>query len=880
MQKTIRILLYDEEDTLASELHKLLERYPEAELQIASHINDLIICLDDMQPHIIVVNDKISSYESLTALALLKRRRLGVPHVIMYDASHAIKELRNSGLGGFVQLIDEIKLFLDTIGDSNQAEMESFKKTTRNEMPLLAEIVKEFCDLVFILNEQGEISGWAKNEFSLLPAIRIGGTIVETLTMLMGRNEVLSILDSLQTNTPKEFEITCEDEGKRSYFAVRIFPIASGEKLLSLQDLTSIRQSESQLIHRNKLLETLPLGIILVNLDDKITYANHYAFSLCTRSRSDIYGKNLEESIPMLFPTENSFEIKQVLFAEGAWSGEIYIKLSDETQQLFQLRAMLQKSMHDKVNGIIYLFEPKEGRFAAQYQHIVENIAEGVFILSHDKVAFGNETLARMLGYSTFELTEQSIYHFIEKDDVALFAEKFMDITDRQESEHVFEVRLIHKNGINRIYAEIRLALMQYAEETVILGVARDVTERKMHEMLFESGGAEKDPNLLLTNQNLKDHDFRTFLNAIMGFADILRDRFREYYDDQNLFLYAERIFNSGQKMLQVLEENPSVTELAASRGGVTVESIAIQELVDECVARVEQAAENKNIKVSVVHNTKYCILGDRKRLLEVVLMLLENSVANTNAGYVLIDSGFDRLKNMPFIKIKDSSEGIDEQVLPFLFNPVVDNPLVLDDELHHTAEILTKAKRLVHVMNGRLEVLSSPAKGLTITLLFQLDERSAEDDQKSNIFYTVSPELLYLNDIRPHILIIEDDPGSSKMLEVTLKNISKLEFAANGHEAIQCIQQNHLRGMFFDLVLLDIGLPDPWNGITLRKHLIERFPEYQRIPFIAETAFVTRNEKEKIIESGFDGFISKPIDRRFLIKTLASTMRRIRGEQ
>jgi osomolarity two-component system sensor histidine kinase TcsA len=117
-------------------------------------------------------------------------------------------------------------------------------------------------------------------------------------------------------------------------------------------------------------------------------------------------------------------------------------------------------------------------------------------------------------------------------------------------------------------------------------------------------------------------------------------------------------------------------------------------------------------------------------------------------------------------------------------------------------------------------------------------------------------------------------------MLEITLRNVAKLEIAANGDDALSIIGQRFEQGILFDIVLIDIGLPPPWNGITLSHHIKSAFQGYQQVSFIAETAFALRNDREKILASGFSGFLSKPIDRRYLIKTIASVIRKKRGDE
>jgi len=68
---------------------------------------------------------------------------------------------------------------------------------------------------------------------------------------------------------------------------------------------------------------------------------------------------------------------------------------------------------------------------------------------------------------------------------------------------------------------------------------------------------------------------------------------------------------------------------------------------------------------------------------------------------------------------------------------------------------------------------------------------------------------------------------------------------------------------------LIDIRIPEPWDGISLRKEIIKRWSRYSAIPFIAQTALATEEDKEDIIKAGFDSYITKPIDFKHLISVV-----------
>lgn len=120
-----------------------------------------------------------------------------------------------------------------------------------------------------------------------------------------------------------------------------------------------------------------------------------------------------------------------------------------------------------------------------------------------------------------------------------------------------------------------------------------------------------------------------------------------------------------------------------------------------------------------------------------------------------------------------------------------------------------------------------------------------------------------------PEILLIEDDFDTVTILKIWLTDIYRLTVAVDGETALQILEDHRKKNLSFQLFLVDINLPFPWNGITLRAEILKRFSEYQSIPFIAETAFVMPQDQENIKDAGFTDCLFKPLDRLTLLGML-----------
>ena len=92
-------------------------------------------------------------------------------------------------------------------------------------------------------------------------------------------------------------------------------------------------------------------------------------------------------------------------------------------------------------------------------------------------------------------------------------------------------------------------------------------------------------------------------------------------------------------------------------------------------------------------------------------------------------------------------------------------------------------------------------------------------------------------------------------MLEKTANNTS----AVDGNETIKIIGENYKKGKIFVIMLFDINLLAPWDGIKLMNEIKKRWPEYNKIPFVAQTAYVMEKDRKMCLAAGMNEYLAKP---------------------
>jgi len=120
-----------------------------------------------------------------------------------------------------------------------------------------------------------------------------------------------------------------------------------------------------------------------------------------------------------------------------------------------------------------------------------------------------------------------------------------------------------------------------------------------------------------------------------------------------------------------------------------------------------------------------------------------------------------------------------------------------------------------------------------------------------------------------PEVLILEDDPPTATILKIWLRGICNISMVTDGDATLRLIEAHLRQGRTFDLMLFDINIPFPWNGVSLMQEIKKRWEAYQTIPFVAETAYAMPHDKERILNSGYVDYLPKPLEKQSLIDTL-----------
>ena len=435
--------------------------------------------------------------------------------------------------------------------------------------------------------------------------------------------------------------------------------------------------------------------------------------------------------------------------------------------------------------------------------------------------------------------------------------------------EDIYELTCVRKDG-SRFPALVSVTALRDAENSIIgyLLIGTDNTARKR----VESERARLDQALQDKNVELErarfvaekanlakseflssmSHELRTPLGAILGFAQLLESGTPLPTPSQNRSI--AQILKAGWYLLELINEILDLAQIESGKLSLSMEPVALSEVLSECEAMIEPQAKNRGIRLAFERFEMPCFVkADRTRVKQVFINLLSNAIkynkvdGSVSVTGTLIDPDLIR------ISVRDSGAGLSAEQLAQLFMPF--NRLGQEEkDTEGTGIGLVVSKRLIEWMGGKIGVESTLGEGTVFWIELKL---IPEPQVLASPDETLVPEHLLPEGAAPlrTLLYVEDNPANLMLVEdlVARRPDIHLLSAPDGYRGIKIA-----RDTVPDVILMDINLPGI-SGLQALKILAED-PETAHIPVIALSANAIPRDIEKGLEAGFFRYLTKPI--------------------
>lgn len=352
-------------------------------------------------------------------------------------------------------------------------------------------------------------------------------------------------------------------------------------------------------------------------------------------------------------------------------------------------------------------------------------------------------------------------------------------------------------------------------------------------------------------------HEIRTPMNAINGFTELLLNT---DISEAEKLEYLNVIEKSGKNLVGIIDDLIEMSKIDSNQLTPNLTVVNLDSCINELYETVKITIKNKDIDFKLIQPktpTKFNIITDDIKLKQVIINLLTNALKFTERGSVTFGFEIDEENELINFTVKDTGLGIDEDNHKNIFDRFkrVDSDISI--KVGGLGLGLAISKAYVDLLGGTITLESKVGEGSTFYFSIPLKYSIVEHitvKQINNIEIQKSEG--------ETILIAEDDNINFLLFQKMMQNKNyKIIRAINGQEAVDiCLNNPNI-----DLVLMDIKMPI-MNGFEAMEQIR---PIRPNLPIIAQTAYSSSEDKIKIEEAGFNGYLTKPLSRENLFEMI-----------
>ena len=569
-----------------------------------------------------------------------------------------------------------------------------------------------------------------------------------------------------------------------------------------------------------------------------------------------------------------------------AYGDLFYVFIEDATERIQKRMAELER-----VNESLYNAQLREDYFKRALLHeavsFVEiNLTRDEFISASILDADGEvKNLFTFMGIRPFEKYTDFVTFWADFMEAGELEEyhRFFDITrlvrcyEEGEREQAYDSWVTDMYGRRRLsHYTFFLEKSEHTGDVIALSVSRDITEQVERQSLLKSALRQAEMERLTRNTFFANmsHDIRTPLNAIIGYAELLKGCVG---DPGKVGECIEKINHSGEELLAVFNEFLRDNLNEPSRAELTEREYHLGELLREAGKNAERPIKAKRInfrldKSGIQH---FSVEVDYIRLREILNQLLDNAIKYTPAeGSVSLtvteSKSGKKGRGLYQFMISDTGCGIPEDRREEIFYPARQEKNAVYNGMPGGG--LAVVKSYVETMGGSISVESCVGEGSTFTVSLPIKyPKNGSYMEQEDAVYDPSKNA----DDKGCILLVEDNGIDRDMEAELLKNLGyRVETVCDGVSAYELLKDS--KPGRYALVLMDIQMPgmDGYETTAAIRRLENE--KVSEIPIIALSSDAMEEDRERSLKSGMNEHYAKPVDieklQKIIIKTLEDT--------
>lgn len=372
-------------------------------------------------------------------------------------------------------------------------------------------------------------------------------------------------------------------------------------------------------------------------------------------------------------------------------------------------------------------------------------------------------------------------------------------------------------------------------------------------------------------------HEIRTPINGIMGMAEMLKGAGLNRREKK----YLKIIESSANGLIDIVNDILDFSSIEKNKCNLQNAPFSMDDLINELKEQWTFKANTKEISFNIeASNLPHSsVIGDRQHLKQVLINLLANAFKFTKKGHVTLELNCVPTRNSKIniaFKVTDSGIGIPSQDQQEIFKEFKQLNDGFARRYTGLGLGLALSQRIIRKMGSEISVKSTVNCGsdFFFTLPFALDKTKINPSSKSKIKTKNSNIDITLLETTTNttnkqlILLVEDSITNQEVVLAMLKESRyDVKIVTNGKEALDYV--SHAPKGKLKAILMDISTPE-MDGVTATQHIRNLDGEIAKVPIIALTAHVYRDEQDLFIASGMDDYLAKPVSQNDLLTTLS----------
>lgn len=528
----------------------------------------------------------------------------------------------------------------------------------------------------------------------------------------------------------------------------------------------------------------------------------------------------------------------------------------------------------------------------SKFREVVEQSVDSLFLIgSSGELKDVNYAACKSLGYERDELVGMNV------TDIDINFTEFGELITRMNrldngAVLDFDSEYVRKNG-DVFPVDIRLGYVNIRGGRLMLGSARDITERKQAQDKLQKANdmlevkvKERTRELIKTNVELSkskekaesanyakslflanmSHEIRTPMNAVLGFTEVLE---KSGLNERQTG-YVKSIQTGGKNLLSLINDILDLSKIEAGKMKMEFEKVYIRQVLEDVEQVLLMSAKDKGLSLSLIieKSVPEAILTDELRLRQILLNLINNAIKYTHEGGVKVVADFnvftenEALSSLK-ISVIDTGIGIPESDQENIFKIFEQQNNQSTREYGGAGLGLAISTRLAERLNAKITVESEKGKGSCFDLLIKTPEViDARTDKKNSSEVSIFT-------FRPATILIVDDVDANR--ELIVEYLAGFPFkiiqAKDGEEAINNVRNTN----DLDVVLMDIRMPK-MSGVEATQ-IIKSDSSFNKLPIVAVTASVVEDKGADKKRSLFNAVLNKPLNRKSLVKCLGEVL-------